>query len=264
MSDKSLFPAAAKLVPECTDGSGSGDWYRATSFKMDVVPVSPRHAAEEDSQLSGKKRRRTGKSHKKNRRIHQVAMTAEADSSSDFSDVDTASMLAVVDGAVSVEGRAWRLDRRGDAELGHFGNVYRLDVPVYHTLDDGLEGRVSSDELARRTHAMPSGLVQPSVEKKMRREDLRKMDRRRRFFGSGAMADWRSLALPVCRRVRSDGRAAAAGPLPYFIAAPAASIDTSSGDIGPHPVSTDAEVEKNCIIASPNINYVLCFLFYGL
>ena len=131
-----------------------------------------------------------------------------------------------------------KIDRSGDSELQYFGNAYRLDVPVYDLRADTGDGRISSDELARRAHAMPSGLVNMGAKAQ---EGVR-VEKKRRYHSAAATASWRSLALPVWRRWGVGGErgdtASMARPLSSFVAAP---MDPF-GPVDAPEVSTDTEV----------------------
>lgn len=278
---------------------GSGDdWYRAGSFKMELAikPLSttgidcgegadvrfadmPRHHKKEKRR--GKRNHNSddkGLAPRKqtdNSLGSKLQCLSEHYSSSDFSDDDIAhtsgQRLVGFRSATSRITEMWQIDRNGDNHFVHFGNAYRLDIPLYDTLDKDLAQQLSSDEIARRACALPEGLVSSPRQKKDKHRrscdaddaDPLRYHKKKRYFSPGAMAEWRQLSLPVWRagavRFRSSNERTSSSMLTHFVPVPMGPAEYPSQD-DTTPVqysSTEAEVSYCVIFLHSDVTFLL-------
>ena len=231
---RALFPSANLLKgntkSEADDGdknfpSGeterSNDWYRSSSYKASLTV----HSQTSDGNNKAKKVRsglNAENDRKKKRRRHEKQSKMDyQESSSDFSDAEVTTALTLLHKPNEHEHKYYT-DRRGDSELLLFGAAYHLDIPVYSVVDcDSGSVTISSDDLARREHKLPSGLVKRSSNSQHYQRDRNDIhdnvfDKKDRYYSRRKTQLWRDLFTPVYRSVRESKSGATY--LPSFIA----------------------------------------------
>jgi hypothetical protein len=62
-------------------------------------------------------------------------------------------------------GKNWRLDRKANKDILQYKTLYRLDIPNYE-LSISIGRKISSDNIAKLSHSLPSGAVESTKHKK--------------------------------------------------------------------------------------------------